>query len=125
MEAATRTLGASFADAVARKDAGALRALLHPAIDFRGMTPRRTWEASDPDGVLDIVLANWFEPSDEIDELVEVQTEAFADTERVGYRLAGHNPDGPFVVEQQAYISPRDGRIGWMRVLCSGFRTPG
>jgi hypothetical protein len=124
MEAATKTLGPAFADALARKDAGALRALLHPEIDFRGMTPRSVWEADNPDGVLDIVLANWFEPSDEIDELVEVQTGAFADAERVGYRLVGHSPDGPFVVEQQAYISPRDGRIGSMRVLCSGFRTP-
>ena len=124
MESAVRTLGASFADALGRKDAGALRALLHPEIDFRGMTPSRTWEAGDPDGVLEIVLGNWFEPSDEIDELVEVQTGVFADTERVGYRLAGHNPDGPFVVEQQAYLTPRDGRIGWIRVLCSGFRTP-
>lgn len=34
----------------------------------------------------------------------------------------GHNADGPFVVEQQAYLEVRDGRIGWMRVLCSGFR---
>jgi hypothetical protein len=26
------------------------------------------------------------------------------------------------MVEQQAYLSARDGRIGWMRVLCSGYR---
>jgi len=26
------------------------------------------------------------------------------------------------VVEQQAYFTERDGRIDWMRVLCSGFR---
>ena len=30
--------------------------------------------------------------------------------------------DGQFVVEQQAYYMQRDGRISWMRVLCSGFR---
>jgi hypothetical protein len=30
--------------------------------------------------------------------------------------------DGDFVVEQQAYIEERDGQIGWMRVVCSGFR---
>ena len=45
-----------------------------------------------------------------------------ADRERVGYRFAGHNEDGPFVVEQQAYLSERDGRIDWMRVICSGMR---
>jgi hypothetical protein len=27
-----------------------------------------------------------------------------------------------FVVEQQAYTTEKDGRINWMRVLCSGFR---
>jgi len=31
-------------------------------------------------------------------------------------------PDGPHLVEQQAYYSTTDGRISWMRVLCSGFR---
>jgi hypothetical protein len=40
----------------------------------------------------------------------------------VGYRLTVKNPDGDFVVEQQAYIGTRDDRIGWMRVVCSGFR---
>jgi hypothetical protein len=26
------------------------------------------------------------------------------------------------VVEQQVYYTSRDGRINWMRVLCTGFR---
>lgn len=26
------------------------------------------------------------------------------------------------LTEQQAYLSEVDGRIGWMRVLCSGYR---
>lgn len=26
------------------------------------------------------------------------------------------------LVDQQAYLAARDGRIGWMRVLCFGFR---
>jgi hypothetical protein len=44
------------------------------------------------------------------------------DRERVGYRFRVRNPDGLFVVEQQAYLSGSDGRIEWMRVVCSGFR---
>ena len=40
----------------------------------------------------------------------------------IGYRFSVRNPDGRFLVEQQAYLAARDGRIGWMRVLCSGFR---
>ena len=116
------TLGADFANALAVKDFGRIRELLHPEIDFRGMTPRRLWEAADSDAVIGEILTQWFEDSDEIDSLEHVETDGFADVERVGYRFAVHNPEGHFVVEQQAYIAERDGRIGWMRVMCSGFR---
>jgi hypothetical protein len=75
---ATSTLGIAFAEAFAAKDYDRVRALAHPEVDFRGLTPNRFWEA--------------------------------------------HDPDGRFVVEQQAYLAERDGRIGWMRVVCSGFR---
>jgi len=121
----TSTLGADFAVALAAKDFERLRGLLHPEIDFRGMTPSRVWEAADPDAVVTQVLRLWFEESDEIEALERLETDAVGDRERVGYRFSGRNPDGRFVVEQQAYLSERDGRIGWMRVLCSGFRRAG
>jgi hypothetical protein len=68
------------------------------------------------------VLRQWFEDSDEVEALERLETDAVGDRERVGYRFTVRNPDGRFVVEQQAYLSERDGRIVWMRVLCSGFR---
>jgi hypothetical protein len=68
------------------------------------------------------VLQRWLEDSDHVEELVAVETDEVADRQRVAYRFRGHNDDGPFVVEQQAYFTERDGRIDWMRVLCSGFR---
>ena len=114
--------GEAFADALAAKDGAAIAELLDPEIDFRGLTPSRAWEASGPEQVLDVLLGKWFEPSDRIVGLQEVQTDSFADRERVGYRLSVENPDGSFVVEQQAYLETRGGRISWMRVLCSGFR---
>jgi hypothetical protein len=119
---ATTTLGQDFAEALASKDFDRLRSLLHPEVDFRGLTPSRPWEASGPREVVDEVLRLWFEESDQLERLVSVQTDSMADRERVSYRLEGHNPDGPFIVEQQAYYTERDGRIDWMRVLCSGFR---
>jgi hypothetical protein len=119
---AASTLGQSFARALAAKDFDAVANLLHPEIDFRGLTPRRSWEATTPDDVIQNILSRWFEPSDDIRELVKVDSDTFADRERVGYRFRVHNPDGEFVVEQQAYLEERDGKIGWMRVLCSGFR---
>jgi hypothetical protein len=116
------TLGADFAASLAAKDAGRLRELMHPEIDFRGLTPSRFWEAGDPEAVLSVLFRNWFDDSDEIEGLDRLEHDAFADRERVGYRFSVRNPDGRFLVEQQAYLSERDGRIGWMRVLCSGFR---
>jgi hypothetical protein len=118
----TITSGAEFAHALAAKDSNRLLDLLHPQIDFRGMTPNRMWEASDPDAVLSVLLGHWFDDGDEIEGLERLETDSFADRERVGYRFTVSNPDGRFVVEQQAYLSAADGRIGWMRVVCSGFR---
>jgi hypothetical protein len=115
-------LGADFAHAVAAKDADRIRALVHPEVDFRGMTPSRIWEASDPDALLEILLGCWFDDSDEVESVEAVESDSFADRERVGYRFAVRNPDGLHLVEQQAYIGERDGRIAWMRVVCSGFR---
>jgi hypothetical protein len=122
MAADTAALGSDFARALAAKDFERIRALMHPELDFRGMTPRRSWEAADPQRLVDDVLVKWFEPSDEIEALDHLETDAFADRARVGYRFLVRNPDGRFVVEQQAYLAEHDGRIGWMRVLCSGFR---
>jgi hypothetical protein len=116
------TLGADFARALAAKDSGRMLDLMHPEIDFRGMTPSRSWEASDPDSVISVLLSRWFEDADEIEALEWLESDAFADRHRVGYRFSVSNQDGRFLVEQQAYLSARDGRIGWMRVLCSGFR---
>ncbi len=115
-------LGKAFAEAVARKDFADVAALIDSEIDFRGLTPNRNWEASGADAVLEIVLAQWFEDSDEIEQVVSLETDAFADCQRVSYRFHVRNPDGEFLVEQQAYYTEQDGRITWMRVLCSGFR---
>lgn len=116
------SLGGAFADALAAKDFDRIRDLLHPEIEFRGLTPRRNWEGNDPDTVIGEVLRTWFEDSDEIEELEKLETDSFADRERVGYRFRVRNPEGLFRVEQQVYMSERDGRIGWMRVVCSGYR---
>ena len=118
-------LGAEFVEAVAAKDSGRLEALLHPEIDFRGLTPNRFWEAHTAAEVLEVVLASWYEPTDHLEEIVTCESHAFADRERLRYALRGHNDDGAFIVEQQAYIKERDGQIGWMRVVCSGFCPPG
>jgi hypothetical protein len=116
------TLGAEFARALALKDARRLLDLMHPEIDFRGLTPNRAWEASDRNAALSVLLGDWFEEDDRIEALEKLDGDAVADRQRVGYRFSISHPDGRFLVEQQAYFCAREGRIGWMRVLCSGRR---
>jgi hypothetical protein len=117
----TQTLGAEFADAVAAKDHDRVRALLHDDIDFRAMTPSRVWDAAGPDDILS-AIGTWFGDGDVIERLVAVETDSFADRERVGYRLQIRNDDGLHLVEQQAYLAERDGQIGWLRIMCAGYR---
>lgn len=115
-------LGPKFAEALGRKDFEAVMGLLAPRVDFRGLTPGRAWEATDSRAVVNGILRQWFEDTDELEEIVLIKGDGFADRQRVTYRFRGHNADGPFVVEQQAYYTESDGRINWIRVLCSGFR---
>jgi hypothetical protein len=122
MESTTTTLGTDFARALATKDFGRIQELLHPEVDFRGLTPRRVWEAGDPATAISTILREWFEDSDDILALEYLETDSFADRERVGYRFRVRNPDGLFLVEQQVYLEERDGKIGWLRSVCSGFR---
>ena len=125
MQPQTSTLGAEFARAFAGKDSARMRELLHPEVDFKGLTPSRSWEASGADAVIDLLFGRWLEDTDHVDALEAVEDDAIADRDRVGYRCSVTNPDGRFVFEQQAYLSARDGQIGWMRVVCSGFRPVG
>jgi hypothetical protein len=116
------TVGAEFARALAAKDATRLLDLMAPEIDFRALTPNRNWEVFDRDAVLFVLLGHWFDEADEIEGMEALETDTVADRQRVGYRFTVSNADGRFVVEQQAYLAATDGRITWMRVLCSGYR---
>jgi hypothetical protein len=116
-------IGERFAKAIAAKDKDQLIALLDPEVDFRAMTPNRFWEATSARTLVDdVILGAWFEPTDHIDSLDDVEVGSVADRDRVAYQLRITNPDGTFLVEQQAYLGVEEGRIGWLRIMCSGFR---
>ena len=115
-------VGTEFARRLAAKDFDGDAELLDPQLDFRALTPNRQWEAQDPRGFVDGVLREWFEDSDDIRSLDAVEHGEVADRSRVAYRLTVTNPEGRFLVEQQAYYTVSDGRIDWLRVLCSGYR---
>ena len=122
MSQTATTLGTAFAEAVTSKDYRRVADLLHPEIDFRALTPKRSWEAGDPDTVIEQILNSWIEPDEHVEELIAVDSDTIGDRERVGYRYRLRTPDGVFVVEQQAFIGERDGRIDWLRLVCSGSR---
>jgi hypothetical protein len=122
----TEAIGEQFVRALADKDAAALKALLRPDVDFKAMTPRKFWEPADVDAVVDdTFLGKWFEPHDEITEVVELTTGHVGPRERVSYRLAVTNPDGDFLVEQQAYYDTDGDQISWLRIMCAGYQPAG
>jgi hypothetical protein len=118
----TDEIGERFAEAIAKKDSAGLTELLDPEIDFRALTPNRFWESNSAATVVDdVVFGTWFDSNDHIDSLEHVQVGSVVDREKVEYRFHITNPDGAFLVEQQAYFRVSDGRIKWLRILCSGF----
>ena len=117
------TVGRRFAEAIVSRDVEAFRATLSNAVDFKGLTPGRFWEASDPDEVVDVVLATWFGETDRITGHEITDGDDVEDTHLVTYRFEITNDDGPHVVGQQVYYraDERD-HIEYARVVCSGYR---
>jgi len=112
----------AFVDAVVARDFGRARDQLHTEVDFRGMTPNRVWEAGDPAGVEQALLTWMDNPEREVERIDATDTTEVADTFRAGWRVHGRGAGGPFVFEQQMYARERDGRVGWLRVMCTGPR---
>ena len=118
--------GQRFVEAVVSRDLDAFTATLSNAVDFKGLTPRKSWEASTPDEVAGIVLGTWFGESDHIDHHEVTEGDDVVDTHSVRYRFDITNDDGPHVVEQQCYYRTDDnGRIDYARIVCSGYRPVG
>jgi hypothetical protein len=68
-----------------------------------------------------VILGSWFEPGDVIQRIESVQHGQVGTRTRIGYRLRVQNAGGTFTVEQQAFLDLVDGKITWLRMLCSGF----
>lgn len=117
------TLGERFVHALAGKDTGGLRDVFRSDLNFRGMTPGRFWEADTCTAFLDdVLLGTWFEPSDKIVKVLEVNTGNVGPRERISYQLLVENPDGRYLVEQQAYYDVDGDQIGWLRIMCAGYQ---
>ncbi len=123
----SRELGKRFGAALAAKDAATLRGMFDDEVDFRAMTPNHTWEGHTPAAVIDdVILGIWFASCDAMELVEAAGTGRVGDRHGFSYRLQGTNGDGSFVIEQRAYADIAEGKITWMRVLCSGFQpVPG
>jgi hypothetical protein len=86
------TLGADFAAALAAKDSGRMLDLMHPEIDFRGMTPSNFWEAGDPEAVVSVLLRKWFEESDEIEALEHLERKSSTARDQAPRRSGSRSP---------------------------------
>jgi hypothetical protein len=115
----------AFVDAIVAQDLARAAALLHPEVDFRAMTPNRVWEARDPAGVEEILRAWLADPDEEVHGMEATEPSPIVDRIRVGWLVRISDADGLHVFEQQAYVRERDGRIDWMRVICSGWLPVG
>ncbi|MET0997506.1 MAG: hypothetical protein ABWX73_02220 [Marmoricola sp.] len=119
-----RSLGEQLVRAIAAKDAGRLRSLFSTPVTFRGITPRRFWDAETAVEVVDeIMLGRWFDPGTTVTEVTSVETGTVADVHSVRFRMSLVLASGQAAVtEQTAYFGAADGRITDMRLVCSGFR---
>jgi hypothetical protein len=117
------TLGSRFATAIAERDRTGLQQILGEDLDFKGLTPGRFWEAESAADAEAIIFGHWFEETDRITGVARIEAGVVGDTHRVGYCFELQCPDGPYVVEQQAYYRSLDERIIHLRIVCSGFRA--
>jgi len=113
-------VASAFADAIVARDIQAATALLHPEVDFRAMTPNRIWEGGAAGA--EQALRKWLEdPDEEVHAVEATEPVTIEGTQRVGWLVRISDADGLHVFEQQAYMRERDGKVGWMRLMCSGF----
>ena len=116
-------LGHRFVTALATKDRQALVGLFGAEVDFQAMTPRRSWEERTGAAVVDdVILGKWFDHEDVIDLVESAGFGLVGSRHSLSYRVHVTNSDGRWLVEQCAYLDITDGKITWMRVLCSGYQ---
>lgn len=115
-------LGEQLVRALVASDLTAVRPLFAPEIDFGALMPKRLFEATGDDAVV-AIFEEWYPNPVVIEAIEALESAAIADRRRVGFRIRWSDPtEGTFVNEQQAYHDVTDGKISWLRLVCSGDR---
>jgi SnoaL-like domain len=109
-----------FLDALSRRDFEALAAAFNEDGHMRGLVPSALRELEGREAIAERFRV-WNEGEDW--ELLESETEDFADVVKLRWRVASTEPTlGRRVYEQTAYAGIDGGGIAWMNLVCSGDR---
>ena len=115
-----RDVASGFLEALSRRDFDGLAATFKEDGHMRGLVPSALRELEGREAIAERFRI-WNEGEDW--ELLESETEAFADVVKLRWRVASTDPElGRTVYEQTAYAEIDDGGIAWMNVVCSGDR---
>lgn len=121
-----RSPGRRFLDAVVSRDVEALRGLLARDVWLRALLPR---DLDERRGAAAVAAAfhGWYGTAAAF-EPITVGHDAIAGKERVAYRILlrpDWAPDTWHLIEQNAFLSLRDGRIRKIDLVCTGFMPVG
>ena len=93
--------------------------LLAPEVEFRGLTPKKFFELSSREAVID-QYRKWFEAGT-LDRVEGFEDGAVEQRLRMRYRVFWTNAEAqPFSFEQTVYYEADDRGITWISLMCSG-----
>jgi len=115
-------LGDRFLRAIAQRDWKGLEDCFAPDAMFHAViASQKPFREHQGGAAAADQVSAWFKDAD-VHEVLESDVEVIADRLRVRYRVRNHEPDGWFLVEQQAYLTPGPRGIQACSLICSGFR---
>ncbi len=118
-ERTEQAAGDAFVEALAARDPKRLRASLHPNAHLRALVPSGFKESIGSDAVA-ARMESWFAEPESL-AVVSRKVSHVADRLRVQYRFDERYPDGDSeIIEQDAFLGVREGRIESIDLLCSG-----
>ena len=120
--AAAERVGRELVDAIVAHEWEQIATLFEPDAHFRAVVPNEN-PFRDRHGPAESAsqFRRWFGDAD-VTELLQCTVDRVADRVHVAYRIREHEPDGWYLVEQTAYITPGKRGIAFLNLVCSGFR---
>ena len=96
------------------------RSLLAPEVEFRALTPQRTFEAEGVEEAT-AVLELWYADADTA-EIEALECAEVVDRPALTYRIRWTKDEDAFVFEQGAFYDLENGKVSRIHIVCSGDR---